>query len=53
MEELRNAWFDATDPGVQKKLIDDMQKHGWEFVPFIPTAQFISRPPTAPTSPGC
>ena len=41
MEELRNAWFDATDPGVQKKLIDDMQRHGWESVPFIPTAQFI------------
>jgi peptide/nickel transport system substrate-binding protein len=41
MEELRNAWFDATDPGVQTKLIDDMQRHGWESVPFIPTAQFI------------
>ena len=41
MEQLRDAWFDATDPGVQKKLIDDMQRHGWESVPFIPTAQFI------------
>ena len=30
MEELRNAWFDATEPGEQKKLIDEMQKHGWE-----------------------
>ena len=28
-------------PGEQKKLIDDMQEHGWEAVPFIPTAQFV------------
>ena len=41
MEELRNAWFDATDPGQQKQLIDAMQEHGWETVPFIPTAQFV------------
>jgi peptide/nickel transport system substrate-binding protein len=41
MEELRNAWFDATDPGQQKQLVDDMQKHAWETVPFIPTAQFV------------
>lgn len=41
MEELRNAWFDATDPAQQKKLIDDMQKHAWESVPFVPTAQFV------------
>src|SRR5690242_9813953 len=27
MEELRNAWFDATDPGQQKQLVEDMQKH--------------------------
>jgi peptide/nickel transport system substrate-binding protein len=41
MERLRDAWFDATDAATQKKLIDDMQKHGWETVPFIPTAQFV------------
>ena len=41
MEELRNAWFDATNPGQQKQLIDDMQKHAWDTVPFIPTAQFV------------
>jgi peptide/nickel transport system substrate-binding protein len=41
MEELRNAWFDETDPAKQRKLIDDMQAHGWESVPFIPTAQFV------------
>jgi peptide/nickel transport system substrate-binding protein len=41
MEELRNAWFDAIEPGQQKQLIDEMQKHAWETVPFIPTAQFV------------
>jgi peptide/nickel transport system substrate-binding protein len=41
MEKLRDTWFDAADPGTQKKLIDDMQRHGWQSVPFIPTAQFI------------
>jgi len=41
MERLRDAWFDATDAGTQKLLIDDMQKHAWESVPFIPTAQFV------------
>lgn len=41
MEQLRDAWFDATDPGTRTKLIDDMQRHAWESVPFIPTAQFI------------
>ena len=25
----------------RKRLIDDMQKHAWETVPFIPTAQFV------------
>ena len=32
-------------PRQQKRLIDDVQKHALEFVPFIPTAQFIM--PTA------
>lgn len=41
MEELRDAWFDATDPAAQKKIADDMQRHAWETVPFITTAQFI------------
>jgi peptide/nickel transport system substrate-binding protein len=41
MEKLRDAWFDAPDAAAQKKLIDEMQKHGWETVPFIPTAQFV------------
>jgi peptide/nickel transport system substrate-binding protein len=41
MEKLRDAWFDAPDPATQKKLSDEMQKHAWESVPFIPTAQFV------------
>jgi peptide/nickel transport system substrate-binding protein len=41
MEELRDAWFDAPDAAAQKKLIDAMQAHAWESVPFIPTAQFV------------
>src|SRR6202008_3794156 len=41
MEKLRDAWFDAPDAATQKKLTDDMQKHAWETVPFIPTAQFV------------
>jgi peptide/nickel transport system substrate-binding protein len=41
MEKLRDAWFDAPDAATQKDLVDAMQKHGWESVPFIPTAQFI------------
>jgi peptide/nickel transport system substrate-binding protein len=41
MEKLRDAWFDAPDAATQKKLSDEMQKHAWETVPFIPTAQFV------------
>jgi peptide/nickel transport system substrate-binding protein len=41
MEELRNAWFDAPDAATQKKLVDDMQRHGWDSVPIVPTAQFV------------
>jgi len=41
MEKLRDAWFDAPDAASQKKLSDEMQKHAWETVPFIPTAQFV------------
>ena len=41
MEKIRDAWFDASDAASQKKLIDEMQQHAWESVPFIPTAQFV------------
>jgi peptide/nickel transport system substrate-binding protein len=41
METIRDAWFDAADAASQKKLIDEIQQHAWESVPFIPTAQFV------------
>ena len=28
MEELRDAWFKAPDAAAQKKLADEMQRHG-------------------------
>jgi peptide/nickel transport system substrate-binding protein len=41
MEELREAWFGAPDAASAKKAADAIQKHAYEFVPFVPTAQFI------------
>jgi peptide/nickel transport system substrate-binding protein len=41
MEELREAWFNTTDAKSGKKAADDIQLHAFDFVPFIPTAQFI------------
>ncbi|MND00261.1 hypothetical protein D3C83_188070 [compost metagenome] len=41
MEELREAWFAASDPAASKKSADAVQRRAFEFVPFIPTGQFI------------
>lgn len=41
IEELRDAWFAATDPVSSKKAADAVQARAFEFVPYIPTAQFI------------
>lgn len=41
MEELREAWFNAADPAASKKAADAVQKRAFEFVPIIPTGQFI------------
>ena len=41
LEELREAWFNATDQASSKKAADAVQARAYEFVPFIPTAQFI------------
>ncbi len=41
IEELREAWFNAADAASSKKAADAVQKRAFEFVPFIPTAQFI------------
>jgi peptide/nickel transport system substrate-binding protein len=41
MEELREAWFNAPDAATQKKVAEALQRRAFEFVPYIPTAQFI------------
>src|SRR5438094_835083 len=41
IEELRDAWFAATDAATAKKAADAVQARAFEFVPYIPTAQFI------------
>jgi len=41
MEELREAWFNAPDLAASKKATEAVQKRAFEFVPLIPTGQFI------------
>ena len=41
MEELREAWFNAPDAATQKKIAEELQRRAFEFVPYVPTAQFI------------
>jgi peptide/nickel transport system substrate-binding protein len=41
MEELREAWFKARTPVESKAAADAVQRRAFEFVPFIPTGQFI------------
>jgi peptide/nickel transport system substrate-binding protein len=41
LEELRDAWFAATDAASSKKAADAVQARAFEFVPYVPTAQFI------------
>ena len=41
IEELREAWFNATDAAASKKAASAVQQRAFEFVPFIPTGQFI------------
>jgi len=41
MEELREAWFNTTDPAAGKKAADAVQVEAFKFLPYIPTAQFI------------
>jgi peptide/nickel transport system substrate-binding protein len=40
-EELREAWFNAGDVASSKKAADAVQARAFEFVPYVPTAQFI------------
>ena len=39
--DLRDAWFATTDAASSKKAADAVQMRAFEFVPYIPTAQFI------------
>jgi peptide/nickel transport system substrate-binding protein len=41
LEALRELWFNSNDPVTQKKLSEEIQRRAFEFVPFVPTAQFI------------
>jgi peptide/nickel transport system substrate-binding protein len=41
MEELRDAWFHAKTQAESKKITEAVQQRAFEFVPFIPTGQFI------------
>lgn len=41
IEELRETWFIAADAAASKKAADAVQARAFEFVPYIPTAQFI------------
>ena len=41
IEELREAWFAATDAASSKKAAEAVQARAYEFVPYVPTAQFI------------
>jgi len=45
LEELREAWFNATDASSAQKASDEVQLEAIKFVPYIPTAQFVT--PTA------
>jgi peptide/nickel transport system substrate-binding protein len=41
LEELREAWFNATDAAAAKRAADAVQVQAFKFLPYIPTAQFI------------
>jgi len=41
LEELREAWFNTSEPAAGKKAADAVQVQAFKFLPFIPTAQFI------------
>jgi len=41
MEKLREDWFQAKTAAESKKAADAVQKRAFEFVPIIPTGQFI------------
>jgi peptide/nickel transport system substrate-binding protein len=44
IEALRAAWFAATDDARRRDLARQIQRRAFEFVPYIPTGQFVHRP---------
>jgi len=45
MEDLRNAWFNASDIAAQKKLCEEMQVQFWKNPPYVPLGMYVQ--PTA------
>ena len=41
LEDLREAWFNATDATSAKEAADQVQLAAFQFVPYIPTGQFV------------
>jgi peptide/nickel transport system substrate-binding protein len=41
LEELRNAWFDASEPGVQKEIGRQIQLQAFQDVPYLPVGQYF------------
>lgn len=41
MEDLRTAWFDATDLATQKKVAEQIQLDVWDEVPYYPLGQWL------------
>ena len=41
LEELRHAWFEASDLAAQQRICRDIQAEAWRFVPFIPLGQYF------------
>jgi peptide/nickel transport system substrate-binding protein len=41
LEELRQAWFNATDAAAARKAAEAVQLEAFRFVPYLTTAQFI------------
>ena len=42
LEELRQAWFDATDLAAQQKIGHEMQRQAFIDVPYIPLGFYLT-----------
>ena len=48
LEDLRNAWFQASDMADQKKIAEQIQTEAFNVVPFLPLGEYLQ--PTAYTT---